>query len=168
MIDGIGTQPIMRTMYPQYNEAAATTQPNIPVGDKVPATPEKHASRETDLKERELKKQGVIECQTCSNREYVDVSNDPGVSFKSPTKISPNQAAAAVSSHEGEHVTNEQARAKEEGREVLSQTVVLHSDICPECGRAYISGGTTRTVTGSKKSSQINTNPRGQNVDLTT
>ena len=25
--------------------------------------------------------------------------------------------------------------------------MTLHTDICPECGRVYISGGTTRTVT---------------------
>lgn len=91
------------------------------------------------------------ECQTCKNRSYQDGSNDPGVSFKSPTKMSPDQAATAVLGHEMEHVTRNQAQAKAEGREVLSQSVVLHSGICPECGRTYIAGGETRTVTGERQ-----------------
>ena len=49
--------------------------------------------------------------------------------------------------HELEHVAHEQAKAQREDRKVVSQTVALHTDICPECGRVYVSGGTTRTVT---------------------
>ena len=30
---------------------------------------------------------------------------------------------------------------------MVSQSVTLHTDICPECGKVYISGGETRTVT---------------------
>ena len=30
---------------------------------------------------------------------------------------------------------------------MVSQSVTLHTDICPECGKVYISGVTTRTVT---------------------
>ena len=30
---------------------------------------------------------------------------------------------------------------------MVSQSVTLHTDICPECGDVYVSGGTTRTVT---------------------
>jgi len=33
------------------------------------------------------------ECQTCKNRKYVDSSDDPSVSFQSPTHIGPGQAA---------------------------------------------------------------------------
>jgi hypothetical protein len=89
----------------------------------------------------------LTECQTCKNRKYQDSSDDPSVSFQAPTHISPGQSAALVSAHEGEHVSNEQAKADREGRKVVSQTVTLESSICPECGRIYISGGTTRTVT---------------------
>jgi len=91
------------------------------------------------------------ECQTCKNRKYVDQSDDPSVSFQAPTNISPGQSASAVMSHEREHVVNEQARAEKEGREVVSQTVTLQMSTCPECGRMYVSGGTTRTVTVAKK-----------------
>ena len=87
------------------------------------------------------------ECQTCKERKYQDGSNDPGVSFKTPASISPERAASAVRGHEMEHVVREQAKARREGREVISQTVTIHTGICPECGDIYVSGGTTRTTT---------------------
>ncbi|NBI62741.1 hypothetical protein D3Z38_06640 [Clostridiales bacterium] len=87
------------------------------------------------------------ECQTCKNRKYQDGSNDPGVSFKTPTKVSPENAAGAVRAHEGEHVTRERAEAAREDRKVVSQSVTYQTAICPECGTPYVSGGTTRTVT---------------------
>ena|GEM_PF-1431919 len=90
------------------------------------------------------------ECQTCKSRRYQDQSNDSGVSYQTPTKISPEKAASAVRAHENEHVTREQAKAKQKGREVVSQSVVLKTAICPECGKVYISGGTTTTVTRAK------------------
>lgn len=86
-------------------------------------------------------------CETCEKRKYQDGSDDPGVSFKTPTNIKPEQAAAAVRGHEMEHVVREQAAAQREGRKVVSQSVSIHTEICPECGKAYVSGGTTRTVT---------------------
>jgi hypothetical protein len=90
------------------------------------------------------------ECQTCKSRKYVDVSDDPSVSFQSPTHISPGQSAAAVSSHEGEHVANEQAKAERDGREIVSQSVTLKTSICPECKRVYVSGGVTYTLSMQK------------------
>lgn len=87
------------------------------------------------------------ECQTCKERKYQDGSNDPGVSYKTPTNIDPSQAASAVRGHEQEHVMREQSQAKQENREVVSQSVTLYTDICPECGKVYVSGGTTRTTT---------------------
>ena len=92
-------------------------------------------------------------CYTCENRKYVDQSDDASVSFQTPTKISPNMAAAAVSAHENEHVRNEQARAQRDDREIVSQTVTLQYDTCPECGKQYVSGGTTRTTSISKSDS---------------
>lgn len=94
------------------------------------------------------------ECQTCSERKYQDGSDDPGVSFKTASHLSPEQAATAVRSHEMEHVNRNQAKAQRENREVVSQSVTIHTDICPECGRVYTSGGTTRTVTRGKASNE--------------
>lgn len=93
-------------------------------------------------------KQG--ECRTCKNRKYQDGSDDPGVSFKTASKIAPEAAASAVRGHEMEHVYRNRAKAAREGREIVSQSVVLKSGICPECGKAYIAGGETRTVTKAK------------------
>lgn len=96
----------------------------------------------------------VKECQTCKNRKYQDGSDDPGVSFKTAAKIDPDAAPSVVRGHEQEHVTREQAAAKREGREVVSQSVTLHTAVCPECGRVYVSGGTTRTITRSADDDQ--------------
>lgn len=90
------------------------------------------------------------ECQTCKNRKYQDESDDPGVSFKSASKVSKGAAGAAVRGHEQEHVVRERAKADREGREVVSQNVVIKTAICPECGESYVAGGETTTVTRTK------------------
>lgn len=90
------------------------------------------------------------ECETCKNRKYQDESDDPGVSFKSASKVAKGAAGAAVRSHEQEHVVRERAKAEREGREVVSQSVVIKTAICPECGDSYVAGGETTTVTRSK------------------
>jgi hypothetical protein len=100
--------------------------------------------------------QAPKECQTCKNRKYVDQSDDPSVSFQAPAHLSPGQAASGVMSHEQEHVSHEQARAQRDGRRVVSQTVTLSTSICPECGRVYISGGVTRTITVKDNSEGAN------------
>lgn len=94
------------------------------------------------------------ECQTCKERKYQDGSDDPGVSFKTPTNVAPEQAASAVRGHENEHVVREQAKAQRNDRRVVSQSVTYHTAICPECGKVYVSGGTTRTVTKANNSQQ--------------
>lgn len=99
------------------------------------------------------------ECKTYAERKYQDGSDDPGVSFKTAAHISPEQSAAKVRSHEYEHVVREQAKADREDREVVSQSVKLHTDICPECGRAYVSGGVTSTVTRGKSEPQEQAEP---------
>lgn len=87
------------------------------------------------------------ECKTCSERKYQDGSDDSGVSFQTPGHISPGQSAVKVMSHEREHVVRDRAQAEREGGEVLSSTVSLNYAFCPECGRPYVAGGQTRTVT---------------------
>lgn len=108
------------------------------------------------------------ECQTCKERKYQDGSDDPGVSFKTPTHIDPDMAASAVRGHENEHVVRNQAEADREGREVVSQTVTYHTAICPECGRVYVSGGTTRTVTADGREEDVPTDAaQNENADRT-
>ncbi len=84
------------------------------------------------------------ECQTCKNRKYKDGS-DEMVSFKSPAHISPESAASAVRAHEQEHVNNAYAKAASGNGKVLSASVSIQTAVCPECGRSYVSGGTTST-----------------------
>ena len=92
------------------------------------------------------------ECETCANRKYQDGSDDPGVSFKSASKISGN-VEAAVRGHEQEHVSRNRAKAAREGREIVYQSVVIKHAICPECGTTYVAGGETTTVTRTKPGS---------------
>ena len=84
------------------------------------------------------------ECQTCQKRKYQDGS-DEMVSFKSPRHISPENAASAVRAHEQEHVSNAYKKAASENGKVICASVSIHTAVCPECGRTYVSGGTTRT-----------------------
>lgn len=89
-------------------------------------------------------------CQTCKNRKYQDESDDPGVSFKSAAKAK-GDVGTAVRSHEQEHVTRDRAEAEREGREVVSQNVRIKTAVCPECGKNYVAGGETTTVTRTKQ-----------------
>ena len=83
------------------------------------------------------------ECETCKSRKYKDGS-DENVSYKAASHIAPQAAAAAVRGHEGEHVANAYAKAAAQNGKVLSVGVSIHMDVCPECGRVYVSGGETR------------------------
>ena len=84
------------------------------------------------------------ECETCKHRKYQDGSNEM-VSFKSAAHVSPAAAGAAVRAHEGEHVTNAYNKAAQNNGKVIQASVAIHTSICPECGRSYVSGGTTTT-----------------------
>ncbi len=84
------------------------------------------------------------ECETCKSRKYVDQSNE-NVSYKAPTHISPQASFSAVSSHEQEHVSNAVSEGSKEGNQLVSSSVTLKMEICPECGTPYIAGGVTNT-----------------------
>ena len=85
------------------------------------------------------------ECQTCKERKYQDGS-DENVSFKSATHISPDSAGARVRAHEQEHVSNAYKKAAQNNGKVINASVSIHTSICSECGRTYVSGGTTNTT----------------------
>lgn len=86
------------------------------------------------------------ECQTCKNRRYVDGSDEANVSFKSPGHISPEASAGTVMAHEQQHVSNAQKIGSKPENKLISASVSLKTAICPECGRSYVAGGTTRTL----------------------
>lgn len=85
------------------------------------------------------------ECETCKNRKYVDGSDEVDVSFKSAAHVSPEAAGAAVRAHEGQHVSNAYEKASKDNGKVITASVSIHTAVCPECGRTYVSGGTTNT-----------------------
>lgn len=120
-----------------YNQVSPTTADSA-IGDDV-----KKAGRASSPEE----------CQTCKNRKYQDGSNE-NVSFKSASHISPNAAGAAVRAHEGEHVSNAYSKAAENNGKVINASVSIHTSVCPECGRTYVSGGTTNTTI--KYSDEVN------------
>ena len=90
------------------------------------------------------RKSSPAECQTCKNRKYQDGS-DEMVSFKSASHISPTASGSRVRAHEQEHISNAYNKAEQNNGKVISATVSIHTAICPECGRTYVSGGETNT-----------------------
>ncbi|MGN0667450.1 MAG: hypothetical protein ACI4KF_13120, partial [Huintestinicola sp.] len=106
------------------------------------------------------------ECQTCKNRKYQDESDDSTVSFQNATKLSPEAASARVKAHENEHVRHNDADAKANGRKVVSSSVTIHTGICPECGKTYVSGGTTKTVTKNEQDLSARFNAGKENKSI--
>ncbi len=106
------------------------------------------------------------ECETCKNRKYKDGSDESDVSFQTATHIDPSAAGARVRSHEQEHVTNAYSKAAEAGGKVISVGVAIHTSVCPECGRTYVSGGVTHSViaypneNGGSKIQSVNGDPK--------
>ena len=98
---------------------------------------------ESTIKEAR-RKSSPAECETCNSRKYQDGS-DEMVSFKTAQHISPENAASKVRAHEQEHVGNAYSKAAQNNGKVVSANVAIHTSICPECGRSYVSGGTTST-----------------------
>ncbi len=91
-------------------------------------------------------RRGTEECQTCKSRKYVDGSDESDVSFKSPGHISPESSVGQVSAHEHMHVSNAMAEGAKENKEVVSVSVSVKMETCPECGRSYAAGGQTNSV----------------------
>ena len=155
-VDGEESQPVR--LGPTLREGADPAEMAVrmritPYKENAPEEVQQKSQDGNDLKVGAEGAQAAAEegkCQTCEERKYQDESDDMGVSFQTATNIAPEQVASAVRGHENEHVVREQAKAQREGRRVVSQSVTLHTEICPECGKAYISGGTTRTVTAEK------------------
>jgi hypothetical protein len=84
-------------------------------------------------------------CKTCQNRSYADSSSEGNVSMKGGANIHPGAAASAVFSHEREHVANAMEKARQiDGN--AQATVRIHTDVCPECKKVYVSGGTTEVT----------------------
>lgn len=163
-------QPIQQALQPLQAELQGASQQAADLAARIGPAYKLDLSGRTEDQDwndpqiRQMKRMNQIECKTCKARQYHDVSNDPGVSFKTPTHLSPGSEAAAVSAHEQEHVGNEQAKASSEGRRVVSQSVSIFTSVCPECGRAFVSGGLTSTTTaGETPVAAQQATPAGEN-----
>lgn len=135
----------------QFQNDADYRTAAFPVYGSTPAEPAaKTGSVSADKTEasgkRTEKAEKKGECQTCKERKYVDGSDEGNVSFKAPGHIAPEASAGAVMSHEKEHVANARREGSKPGNELVSATVSIKTAICPECGRSYVAGGTTRTL----------------------
>lgn len=126
-IDGYGTTG-------NFN-IAGNTSAGAASGEGTPGVEDEHA--------HPGRKSSPEDCETCKRRKYQDGSNESDVSFQNPTHIDPSAAGAAVRAHEQEHVMNAYQKAKEKDGKVLSVGVSIHTSVCPECGRVYVSGGLT-------------------------
>ncbi len=118
-----------------------------------------------DQKVKEGYKSSPSDCQTCKERKYQDGSNESDVSFKAPGHISPEASAATVMAHEQQHVANAYEKAAKDHGKVVSCSVSLHTAVCPECGTAYVSGGTTSTsIAYSNESNPYQKNKKAQDA----
>lgn len=131
-------------LYGSYYNTQPGSMPGLGMPNNVPGMSPEADSKANGTGKNNGIKDPAEECQTCKERKYVDGS-DEMVSYKSPTHISPGSAASAVRAHEQEHVTNAYAKAAKDNGKVLRASVSIHTAVCPECGRSYVSGGTTHT-----------------------
>lgn len=174
MLNGISTftQPAaysfqMGTAFEGY--AGSVQMPEEDTVSKVIRNPGESTEKQAG------RKSSPAECETCKNRKYQDGS-DEMVSFKAAAHISPDAAASRVRSHEQEHVSNAYKEAEQNNGKVMSCNVSIHTAVCPECGRTYVSGGTTATqikyfneenpYQKEMKSSDAANKYLGMNVDL--
>ena len=143
---GIGQDGVKLTL--SFGNGAEEDGKVIPLGkdaDRANRTKDKKENFDLPGSKDEKNPFEEEECESCKNRKYQDGS-DENVSFKSAQHISPESAAARVRAHEGEHVANAYSKAAKEGGEVVRASVSIHTDICDECGKVYVSGGTTHTT----------------------
>ena len=159
--------------------AAGSTQGSNRTGDANTQNPGQvngksaHKSANPDDQVKTGRKSSPSECETCKSRKYQDGSNESDVSFKAPGHISPQASAGAVRAHEQQHVSNAYEKASKGDGKVISATVSLRTEICPECGTAYVAGGETRTTIAYSKENPYQKNQKsleaagliGSNVD---
>ena len=125
--------------YDRYSSYDNYQNETAPYGTNAPTE-----ENESETENVNGRKSSPGECETCKNRKYQDGS-DEMVSFKAAGHIDPSNAASVVMSHEQEHVSNAYQKADAGNGEVVRASVRLKTDVCPECGRTYISGGETTT-----------------------
>ncbi|MDE6983987.1 MAG: hypothetical protein K2O99_05545 [Lachnospiraceae bacterium] len=140
-------------LYPNYSPYAGAVSPTArPAGNDTspnavtPSGETDAHSADPDKVKKAGKRSSPEDCETCANRKYQDGSDEGNVSFKTASHISPDSAGAKVLAHEGEHVSNAYKKAAQKNGKVVNASVSIHTSVCPECGRTYVSGGVTNTM----------------------
>jgi hypothetical protein len=103
-------------------------------GKKIPRPPVFGGEKQKNPRDKEK-----------TTRTYQDVSNDPGVSFSYPGKLTGPQSFFAVRAHEYEHVRNSIGKAVLNGEKVMVM-VRYKVRFDPATGEPYMAGGVTRTI----------------------
>ena len=137
----------MNVNHSQDNWMQAVAQK--PQDDQIQTDPKKQKDDQVEASSEDPKaisSREYEECETCKKRKYKDGSDEMDVSFKSAAHVSPEAAGAAVRAHENQHVKNAYEKAEKDNGEVLSASVTIRTGRCPECGRTYVAGGTTKTM----------------------
>ncbi len=143
-VGGYGSMNVnTASLSPYEQQKIAENRERMGIKDPVKEALKTEDSKPVD-KKKLPKTDPNYECQTCKNRKYQDGS-DEMVSFKTAQHMSPGEAATRVRAHEQEHVSNAYTKAAQEGAKVLQASVAIHTAVCPECGKTYVSGGTTTT-----------------------
>ena len=132
-------------LYPNYPMYTNSVYPSVKPTEDIDNPNAVDPSADPDKIKKPGKRSSPEDCETCSNRKYQDGS-DENVSFKTASHISPESAGSRVRAHEGEHVSNAYKKAAQKDGKVLNASVAIHTSICPECGRTYVSGGVTNTM----------------------
>ncbi len=132
-------------LYPNYPMYTNSVYPSVKPTEDIDNPNAVDPSADPDKVKKPRKRSSPEDCETCSNRKYQDGS-DENVSFKTASHISPESAGSRVRAHEGEHVSNAYKKAAQKDGKVLNASVAIHTSICPECGRTYVSGGVTNTM----------------------
>jgi len=145
---------------PTLNSQNSNTVDKLPLNAQIQPNVSVQGISESQKKQQI----GPKECKTCHNRKYKDQSSDSSVSFQTPTSVAPELAASAVAAHENQHVIHNAEKAEREGMRAVS-TVQLHVAACPECGRIYVSGGTTTATFVQKQEQPSSDSQKGQNVN---
>lgn len=123
--------------------------------DKTQEAEDKEETKKAESKDKpEGNEELTVDKGKCScSITLKDESDDPTVTFQTPTEVPVDQSEAKVRAHEQQHVTHETAKAQREGEEV-STTVRIKYETCPECGKRYAVGGETTVTTREKPNDQ--------------
>lgn len=132
-------------LYPNYPMYTNSVYPSVKPTEDIDNPNAVDPSADPDKVKKPGKRSSPEDCETCSNRKYQDGS-DENVSFKTASHISPESAGSRVRAHEGEHISNAYKKAAQKDGKVLNASVAIHTSICPESGRTYVSGGVTNTM----------------------